>query len=136
MKNKAGIWIDHKQAFLVFADENAATIENIVSEVEEHPRYTSYTSSEDGAADDQRDQRYAVHLNKYYDEIISHLRNVDSILLFGPGEAKREFEKRLVSKGHADRIVAVETSDKMTEPQIIAKVRHFYHFDLSVTAVM
>ena len=136
MKNKAGIWIDHKKAFLVFADENAATIEQIASEVEEHPRYTSHTSAADGAADDQRDQRFTVHLNNYYDEIISHLRNVESILLFGPGEAKREFEKRLVSKGHADMIIGVETSDKMTEPQIIAKVRDFYHFDLTVAAVM
>jgi hypothetical protein len=61
---------------------------------------------------------------------------VESILLFGPGEAKREFEKRLVSKGLADKVIGVETSDKMTEPQIIAKVRKFYHFDLAVAVVM
>jgi len=136
MKNKAGIWIDHKQAFLVFVDEDTATIEQIASEVEEHARYTSHTSAEDGAADDQRDKRFTIYLDKYYDEIISHLRNVESILLFGPGEAKREFEKRMVRKGQADKIIGVETSDKMTESQIIAKVKRYYHFDLAVAAVM
>jgi stalled ribosome rescue protein Dom34 len=136
MKNKAGIWIDHKQAFLVFVDEDAATIEQIASDVEAHPRYTSHTSAEDGAADDQRDKRFAMHLDKYFDEIISHLRHVESILLFGPGEAKYEFEKRLVSKGQAGKIVGVETSDKMTEAQIIAKIRKYYHFDLPVVAVI
>jgi len=136
MKNKAGIWIDHKQAFLVLADEDVATFEQIASDVEEHPRYSSHASAEDGAADDQRDQRFAVHLDKYFDEIISHLRNVESVFLFGPGEAKREFEKRLVSKGQAGKIVGVETTDKMTEPQIIEKVRKHYHFNLPLTAVI
>jgi hypothetical protein len=44
-------------------------------------------------------------------------------VLFDPGEAKGELEKRLASKGLAARSVGVETVDKMTAPQIAAKVR-------------
>ncbi len=44
----------------------------------------------------------------------------------GPGEAKGKLKKRIESKGLPGRIVAVETVDEMTEPQIAAKVRkHF-----------
>ncbi len=67
------------------------------------------------------------HLNRYYDEVISHLRDAASILLLGPGEAKGELEKRLASKGLGGRIVGVETADKMTAPQIVARVRE--HFE-------
>ena len=47
--------------------------------------------------------------------------DAESILVFGPGEAKGEFEKRLAHKGLAGRVVGIETVDKMTEPQIAAK---------------
>jgi hypothetical protein len=58
--------------------------------------------------------------------VISHIRDADSILIFGPGEAKGELKKRLESKGLGGRIVAVETTDKMTERQIAAKVRAYF----------
>ena len=46
-------------------------------------------------ADGRQDIKFADKLNIYYDEVISVLRDVESILLFGPGEAKVELEKRL-----------------------------------------
>jgi len=66
------------------------------------------------------------HLNRYYDDVISHVRDVESILLLGPGEAKGELAKRLASKGLGGRIVGVETVDKMTAPQIAARVREHF----------
>jgi hypothetical protein len=60
--------------------------------------------------------------------VISYIRDAESILLFGPGEAKGELEKRLASQGLGGRIVGVETADKMTAGEISAKVRqHFRH---------
>jgi hypothetical protein len=55
--------------------------------------------------------------------VISHIREADEILVFGPGEAKGELEKRLQGKGLGGRIVGVETVDKSTDGQIAAKVR-------------
>jgi stalled ribosome rescue protein Dom34 len=74
-------------------------------------------------AEDMRDRRFTNRLNKYYDEVIASIREADSILIFGPGEAKGEFEKRLQSEGLKGRIVGIETVDKMTDRQIAAKVR-------------
>jgi hypothetical protein len=57
---------------------------------------------------------------------LSSIRDADSILLFGPGEAKGELEKRLESEGLKGRIVGVEAADKMAERQIAAKVRQCF----------
>ena len=95
--------------------------------MEKHVRFSGGSSAEDGSGDDQRDRQFAAHLEKYYDEVISHILDADSILIFGPGEAKGELEKRLVTKGLGEHIVGVETTDKMTEPQIAAKVRQHFH---------
>ena len=132
MKNKAGIWIDHRQAIIVFIDEGASVTDKIESGLEGHVRFTSHTSSEDGSADDQRDSQFTERLNRYYDEIILRVRDVEALLLFGPGEAKQEFKDRLSRNGYKGHIGGVETVDKMTEPQMVAKVRQHFHLNLSV----
>jgi hypothetical protein len=126
MSGQAGLWIDHREAFLVLLSEAGETTERIESGMEKHVRFSGRSAAEEGSADDQRDRQFAVHLDRYYDQVISHIRDAESILLFGPGEAKGELEKRLAGKGLGGRIVGVETTDKMTDRQIAAKVRkHF-----------
>ncbi|MGA2222511.1 MAG: hypothetical protein ABSH21_12200 [Verrucomicrobiia bacterium] len=51
----------------------------------------------------------------------------DSILLFGPGEAKGELKKRLERDNLGGRIVAIQTVDKMTDRQVAAKVHEYFH---------
>ncbi len=126
MNGQAGIWIDHRAAFIVFVGEGHEETKRIKSDVEKHVRFSGRAASEEGSADDQRDRQFAAHLASYYDEVIAQVRDMKSILLFGPGEAKRELEKRLTSKGLAERIVGIETTDKMTDPQIVASVREHF----------
>jgi hypothetical protein len=57
---------------------------------------------------------------------VSRIRDADSILIFGPGEAKGELKARLEKDKLGGRVVGIETSDKMTDPQIVAKVRDHY----------
>lgn len=126
MKKQAGLWIDHREAFVVFISEGAEKTQRIESGVEKHVRYSGRAASAEGSADDQRDRQFAAHLDKYYDDVITQINGAESILLFGPGEAKGEFKKRLESKGLGGHIVGVETVDKMTDNQIVAKVRQHY----------
>lgn len=45
----------------------------------------------------------------------------------GPGEAKKELEKEIrQAKNLAERLTSVETCDKMTPNQIMARVRSFF----------
>jgi len=126
MSEQVGIWIDHREAFVVFVGGGSEKTERVESGMEKHVRFSGHAAAEEGSADDQRDRQFAAHLDRYYDAVIAHVRDATSILLFGPGEAKGEFEKRLASKGLGARIVGVETTDKMTDRQIAAKVRQHF----------
>ena len=72
---------------------------------------------------DSRQRSLTGHLNIYYDAVIASVRDATSIIIFGPGEAKGELKERLETNNLAQRIVGIETVDKMTERQIAAKVR-------------
>lgn len=126
MKRQVGLWIDHREALMVFIGNDGEKTRRIESGMEKHVRFSGGNRSEEGSADDQRDRQFAGHLNRYYDEVITNIRDAESILLFGPGEAKGELEKRLATKGLGGRIVGIETVDKMTDRQIAAKVREHF----------
>ena len=74
-------------------------------------------------AQDSRPRRVTGYLNIYYDAVIASIRDAESILIFGPGEAKGELKRRLERDNLGGRIVEIETVDKMTDRQIAAKVR-------------
>ena len=77
-------------------------------------------------ADDIRDRVVTSHLNQFYAEVIAAIRHAESILLFGPGEAKGELKKRLERDKLGAHIIAMETTDKMTNRQITTKVREYF----------
>lgn len=124
MSHKVGIWIDHKKAVIVSvsgADVSAKTLE---SEVGPHVRYSDLA---DGGGEKKYEERHGEHLHKYYDEVISQMGHPDDLLIFGPGEAKLELKARLSqSTARAARTVDVETADKLTDPQIVAKVKEHF----------
>ena len=126
MKKIAGLWIDHRKVVIVIVSDEGEETKQIESGMEKHVRFSGGSRSEQGGGEDQQDRQFTGHLNAYYDEVIAHLRDAESILIFGPGEAKGELEKRLASKGLSGRVVGIETVDKMTDRQIAAKVRQHF----------
>ena len=124
MKRKVGLWIDHKNAVIFSLTDEGAEIKRIPSEMEKHIRFSGGAQQESG--EDQRDKRFTGHLNNYYDEVISYIRSAESILIFGPGEAKGELKQRLEDEKLHGNIVGIETVDKMTDNQIVAKVRQHF----------
>ena len=77
-------------------------------------------------ADDSRQRALTGDLNHYYDAVIAALPRDVSLMLIGPGEAKGELHKRIVKTLPAAQISAVQTADKMSDKEVIAKVRaHF-----------
>ncbi len=125
MKRKVGLWIDHRKAVIVLVSDEGEETRLIESDMEKHVRFAS-GSSEDGSAESTRDRQFASHLDGYYDKVIASIRDAESILIFGPGEAKGELEKRLENKELSGRIVGIETVDKMTDRQIAARVRQHF----------
>jgi len=123
MNSNVGIWIDHSKAVIVFASENRVTAKTLASEVDPHARF----SSADGGGEKRYEERHGQQLDRYYDEVISQLGQPEALLIFGPGEAKLQLEERLRgSKALSDRIVGIEATDKLTDPQIVAKVTEYF----------
>src|SRR6266498_4851851 len=121
MKKELGVWIDHREAVIAFVSIEGAEIKRVESDMEKHVKFSG--GAAEVTAEDMRDRRFANHLNKYYDQMIACIRDADSILILGPGEAKGELQKRLESQQLGGHIVGFETIDKMSERQVAAKVR-------------
>jgi len=66
------------------------------------------------------------NLNIYYDAVIVCIRDAESFMIFGPGDAKGELKTRLERNNLGERIEDIETVDKMTDRQIAAKVRQHF----------
>lgn len=132
MKKSLGVWIDHRKAVVIAVSDKGEEIKVIESMVEKQPgrfegkRSVTPYEAQIVAADDSRERKFTGQLNTYYDEVISVIDNAESIFIFGPGEAKGELKKRLEQDKLGEHIVAVETVDQMTDPQIIAKVREYF----------
>jgi hypothetical protein len=100
--------------------------------MEKHVRFANGTQPNDSeapagsTAEDIRDRQFGDHLGRYYEGVVSFIRDAHSIWIFGPGEAKVELENRLRQDGLGARVVGIETVDKMTDHQIAAKVRDRY----------
>lgn len=124
MKKELGLWIDHREAVIVTVSAEGDEIQRVTSDVEKHGHFSS--GALQGSPEDRRDRRFGEHLHQYYAEVIAAIREADSILILGPGEAKGELEKQLAQEKLSGRIVGIETEDKLTEPQIVAKVRRHF----------
>jgi hypothetical protein len=121
MKTDVGLWIDHREATIVMLTGKDETVSRISSGMDKHVRFSG--GAEQATSEDMRDRRFTNHLNQYFQEVITLIRDAESIYIFGPGEAKGELAKRVESEKLTGRIVGVDTADKMTDRQIAAKVR-------------
>lgn len=132
MKSTVGLWIDHRRAIIVTSSDKEKKTTEILSNVEwQHGRTDGERSgmpyeSQNVAADDVQQKAFTGHINVFYDDVVSSIRDAESILLFGPGEAKGELKKRLEKNDLGERIAGFETVDKMTVPQIVSKVHRFF----------
>ncbi len=81
MKTKVCVWIDHKNAFIVFWGGEIKQLE--VTNYFEDKLYAAPVASS---------------LNHYYDEVVSNIAQAESIYIFGLNEAKKQLKARLELK--------------------------------------
>lgn len=131
MTTRIGLWIDHREATIVSTTASGNHVEQVLSKIESPLRDsnagTLHGRSEPRVpADDRRQNVLTGHLNIYYDRVIDCIRDAESVLIFGPGEAKGELLKRLEYRALVALVDSVEPADKMTDKQIAAKVIKHY----------
>ena len=136
MDRHIGIWIDHKQAYVIWY--KSSKVDMIPSNIVPPAHYSGGTQlggklNQKGDVELRHNDRFRLQLNKYYQQVITALKDADSIFIMGPGEAKIEFGKVIrKSKAIQKRLRKVETADKMTKNQMIAHVKKFYKGQASV----
>lgn len=129
MRTHAGLWIDHRKAVVVTISDRGETTRQVDSDVEGHVRYSggSGTSgSREGTGEDTRERHFEGQLARYFDEVVDCVRDAEGIVIFGPGEARSQLKTHLERAGLGARVVAVEAADKMTDRQIVARVRQLF----------
>jgi hypothetical protein len=138
MKTIAGLWIDHRKAIVVtLSDTGEQQTREIMSDVEKQPgringkRSIGAFESQQMQADDKQQRGFTKHLKTFYEDVLASIRGSESVLIFGPGEAKGELRKLMEQNNLHDRVVVLESADKMTDRQIAARVRdHFSNKNL------
>jgi hypothetical protein len=136
MKTNAGLWVDHREAIIVKLTDSGNETTRIQSSAERQPRRSGEPDhgpceSQLVPADDSRQREYTGQLARYYDAIIGQLCDSGSILIVGPGETKGELKKRFEKHAGNQHLIVLETTDKMTEGQIVALVQHHFQIETS-----
>ena len=109
------IWLDSDIA-KIFKIQAEASVPHVM-----HRHETDHHTS--------RDPEKHRHLEKFHHEIAAYLHDADEILVMGPGFAKDHFKTNLGTHHNgalAKKIVGLETTDRLTDPQILAASREFF----------
>ena len=133
MEKLFGLWVDHEKAIIVSLIDGSHKVTHVESDIEGRFRLKGGSRSntpygiQSATSESKRDFRYSKHLNIYFQHIIDLLKEAKQIYIFGPGEAKFELKKKIEKNNvFLDKISDIEASDKLTEPQIIAKVKKYF----------
>lgn len=132
MPKHVGVWIDRKHALVVEVDDGTTRLDRLHAGEDEPFPPTQETRAEhrytrnDFVAEKTLERKSEMERNEMYDAVIKRIDSVRSVWVLGPGEAKDEFVRHLKSRRVQGLEIEVSTSDKMTEPQLVAKVqKHF-----------
>lgn len=135
MKVNAGLWIDHLKAMIVITFEGGEKTLEILSHADGLPGRIDGSGALDATqplrTDEGRKRAYTVQLNRFYTEVIGAIRDAESILIFGPGAAKEELAGHLGRARLGDKVVGVEPAERMTDPQVAARIREHFHTALA-----
>ena len=131
MTNRVGLWIDHKKAVIVSLNEQGESVHKIESgakhiEWRARGRRRSADGPQYAQAENQLDNQFMEQLKKYYDQVAVLLRGASEVLIFGPGEARTELKTHLARARGPAPTLKVEPADKMTDRQIVARVREYF----------
>jgi hypothetical protein len=123
-KMNVGVWIDHDKAVIVSASGKRVTVTTLESDVLAHPHFGG---QQDGGGEKKYEERHEHRLEHYYDQVVTELGHPEALVVFGPGEAKLELKAHLSRIKRLSKIpVDTESADRLTEPQIVAKVKQYF----------
>jgi hypothetical protein len=126
-KKVLGIWVDHASAWIVRYHHGVETTLKIESLLEPKVKATG-GSALAPVSHSNIDNRRHEHAHKFFREVISKIGDVDEFFLMGPSNAKTELKSYILkTKPLAGKLMGTVTVDQMSERQMAARVREFFH---------
>lgn len=119
---KVGIWMDHQTAHVIEFTSDPMVTSTINSKFTHQAKEASLHQGENKMHTKERHQQM-----EYYKALCDVIRQYDSVVLFGPTQAKTELCNILTADQHFSKVrIEVKHADKMTENQQHAFVRDFF----------
>ena len=127
------VWIDAREAVIARWQGDAAHLERLHSDVPAHHRATGHvhydpTVGHGGVAPKDAGERQRLeHLTRFVELVATHVPPVDEVVILGPGTVRDRLAHRIrETDRHASRtrVVTCEAAARLTERQIIARLRH------------
>ncbi len=127
---KVGIWIDHRRAVVVTIEDGRESSTTLEGEADHQPKAAGRTGNAtkwgpQAPINERRiEENYKLHVHHFYQDVIKAMGKPDQLLLMGPAQAKNEFAEEVKKLSELRGVaIKIETVDKMTDPQVAAKVR-------------
>jgi len=120
-----GIWMDHSIAHLMELKNDIIVSNTIESQSE--PKENEMNVIKDESHTLNKEQR---QLSAYYKKLSDVIKDYESVVLFGPTDAKKELFNFMKDSHHFEKIkIELKPADKMTENQRHAFVKEYFkHF--------
>jgi hypothetical protein len=128
------VWIDARDAIIVSWRDDRALVEREESDVPAHHRATGHIRHDPGvrhggggAPQTAGEPHRIEHLERFVERVAGRLPPDDDVVILGPGTVRERLERRirLDDEGHErSRLISCEASPRLTDRQLIARVRH------------
>jgi stalled ribosome rescue protein Dom34 len=118
-QTRAAVWVDHQQARIFHVDLGSFDEKTVSAPAHHFHRHPKGSTEPHEHPDD---------MVRFFREIAQALTSAGEILVMGPSTAKTQLIKYLEEHARdvASKITAVETSDHLTDPQLVAHVRRHF----------
>jgi hypothetical protein len=127
------VWIDAREARVLTWVDGAAHAEHLVSDVPAHRSTTGHVRHDPtfrhgggGSPQSAGDPRRLEYLGRFIEEVAERVPTTDHVKVLGPGEIRERLAEflRTSDRHHlVAREVVDESSDRPTQPQLIAQLR-------------
>lgn len=133
MKIQTGIWLDNEKAAIITLKTFGYKLNTIASDIITKERFDGETKkygrfgNQSLSPEKHKERRIKEQTSNYLKNLISEIKNVDELVLFGPANMKKELKKQiLLDTTLAPKLKAVLSADSMTKNQMVAWVKEFY----------
>ena len=113
------VWLDSDHAHIHKFTPNGVDDVNLKRHVMDHHTHNHHDTPKDS--------------EKFFHGLATKLSDADRILLIGPGLGKTHFKSHLEKHHHgklSEKVIGVETVDKLTDNQIDAYARKYFHKEI------